>query len=66
MSADGHVVEPAELWLTRMDKKYRARAPHVESRDDADYYVLDSLEPFPVGLEDATMDDKTAGKYARW
>ena len=21
VSADGHVVEPAELWLTRMDKK---------------------------------------------
>ena len=64
VSADGHVVEPAELWLTRMDKKYRARAPHVESRDDADYYVLDGLAPFPVGLEGATMDDKIRGEIS--
>jgi predicted TIM-barrel fold metal-dependent hydrolase len=29
ISADSHVIEPAELWLERLDKKYRARAPHV-------------------------------------
>jgi hypothetical protein len=32
VSADGHVVEPADLWTTRMDKRFRDRAPRVESR----------------------------------
>ena len=25
ISADSHVVEPADLWETRLDKKYRQR-----------------------------------------
>ena len=62
VSADGHVVEPADLWTTRMDKQFRDRAPRVESRPDADYYIIDGLSPFPVGLEGATMEDKIAGE----
>ena len=34
VSADGHVVEPADLWTTRMDKRFRDRAPYVDSRPD--------------------------------
>ena len=30
VSADGHVQEPADLWATRMDKKYRDRLPGVQ------------------------------------
>ena len=62
VSADGHVVEPADLWTTRMDKPFRDRAPRVEARPDADYYIIDGLSPFPVGLEGATMEDKIAGE----
>lgn len=29
ISADSHVVEPADLWETRLDKKFRDRAPRV-------------------------------------
>ena len=29
VSLDGHVQEPADLWATRMDKKYRERLPGV-------------------------------------
>ena len=29
VSADSHVVEPADLWATRVDKQYRDRAPQV-------------------------------------
>jgi hypothetical protein len=32
ISADGHFVEPADLWIKRMDKRFRGRAPHVEAR----------------------------------
>lgn len=55
VSADGHVVEPADLWTTRMDRKFRDRAPRVESRPEADYYVIDGLAPFAVGLEGVAL-----------
>ena len=62
VSADGHVVEPADLWITRMDRRFRDRAPRVESRPDAEHYITDGLSTFPVGLEGATMEDKIAGE----
>src|SRR5207302_3603476 len=34
VSADSHVVEPADLWLERLPKKLRDRAPHRRTRDD--------------------------------
>ena len=36
ISADGHFVEPAMLWTERMEKRFRDRAPRVETREDAD------------------------------
>ena len=29
ISADSHVSEPPDLWVTRVDKKYRERAPRL-------------------------------------
>ncbi len=58
VSADGHVVEPADLWTTRMDKRFRDRAPRVESREEADYYIIEGLTEFPVGLEGVTIEEK--------
>jgi hypothetical protein len=29
VSADGHVQEPANLWIERMDRKFRDRAPRI-------------------------------------
>ena len=58
VSADGHVVEPADLWTTRMDKRFRDRAPRIESRPENDYYIIDGQAPMPVGLEGAMMEDK--------
>ena len=34
LSADSHIVEPADLWLTRMDKKWRDQAPRIEALDE--------------------------------
>ena len=62
VSADGHVVEPADLWTTRMDKRFRDRAPRVESREEADYYIIEGLTEFPVGLEGVTMEEKIQGQ----
>ena len=61
ISADGHFVEPATLWTERMEKRFRDRAPRVEAREDEDWYVIDGVTPFPVGLEGAAMEDKISG-----
>jgi hypothetical protein len=29
ISGDGHVTEPTDLWLTRMGRRFRDRAPRV-------------------------------------
>jgi predicted TIM-barrel fold metal-dependent hydrolase len=62
VSADGHVVEPADLWTTRMDRRFRDRAPRVDSKPDADYYLIDGFPAMPVGLEGVSMEDKIAGQ----
>jgi hypothetical protein len=41
ISADSHVVEPADLWVTRMDKRFRDRAPRLEPRENGDYWVVE-------------------------
>src|SRR5262249_320212 len=62
VSADGHVGEPADLWVQRMDKRFRDRAPRVESRPDAGWDIIDGCTPFPVGLEGGTIEEKIAGQ----
>ena len=32
VSADGHVMEPANLWVERMDRRFRDRAPHIVTK----------------------------------
>ena len=49
LSADSHVLEPADLWTTRMEKKFRDKAPHVEKNIDGregDFFVCPPLRPF--------------------
>jgi predicted TIM-barrel fold metal-dependent hydrolase len=63
ISADSHVVEPPDLWLQRLDRRFRHQAPQIEVRDDGDYFVVPNtgMPPKPMGVEGAMIDDKTAG-----
>ena len=61
-SADGHVVEPADLWTTRMDKRFRDRAPHIASLPEGDFYIIEGVTPWPIGFEGPMMEDKVKGK----
>jgi len=49
ISADSHVNEPADLWLERIDKRFRDRAPRVvddiPGRPPGSYLVLEGLPP---------------------
>ena len=41
ISADSHVFEPADLWISRVDPKFRDRAPRVVRLDDGDWWFCD-------------------------
>ena len=70
ISADSHVLEPHDLWTTRMaDGPYADRAPHmVEHADHGHLFVIDGLKPFPIGLAGAagkaSKDLRASGDHA--
>ena len=41
ISSDNHVAEPADLWTSRAEPKFRERAPHIESMEDGDFWFCD-------------------------
>ena len=53
-SADSHVSEPADLWTSRMDKKWQFRAPRIESRERdgklQDFFIYEGFPPHGVGV----------------
>ena len=46
ISSDNHVVEPPDLWTTRMDAKYRDRGPRIESTEIGDIWFVDNTRTF--------------------
>ncbi len=45
VSADSHIVEPEDLWVTRMDRRFRERAPRAVMRSGEKFMVVEgSLE----------------------
>jgi predicted TIM-barrel fold metal-dependent hydrolase len=41
ISSDSHVFEPADLWTTRIDAAFRARAPRIQRVGDVDHLVIE-------------------------
>jgi predicted TIM-barrel fold metal-dependent hydrolase len=52
ISADSHITEPGDTYTSRIDAKWRDRAPHIERLGDAgDFFVVDGMQkPVPLGL----------------
>jgi len=46
ISLDNHVYEPPELWTSRVESKFRDRAPRIVRRreDDTDWWICDGLK----------------------
>jgi predicted TIM-barrel fold metal-dependent hydrolase len=42
LSSDSHVFEPPDLWTTRIDAPFRARAPRIERIEGADQIVVEA------------------------
>ena len=65
ISADGHMSEPLDLWITRLDKKFRDRAPHVEfdnAGQPGAWWVYEGYKPTILqshsGRSDRTDEEK--------
>jgi len=53
ISADSHVSEPPDLWETRVDKKYRERAPRLAvdlPGKEGAYFLYEGYAPHPIGI----------------
>jgi predicted TIM-barrel fold metal-dependent hydrolase len=54
ISADSHVNEPPDLWATRVDKKYRERAPQLlvnpPGGKEGAYFHYEGYAPHPIGI----------------
>ncbi len=53
-SADSHVSEPPDLWINRIEGKFRDRAPHVEMREyegfPAEFFIIEGQRPSRVAI----------------
>jgi predicted TIM-barrel fold metal-dependent hydrolase len=53
ISADSHVSEPPDLWSTRVDQKYRERAPRLMVNPpgkEGAYFHYEGYAPHPIGI----------------
>ena len=45
ISSDNHVMEPSELWTSRIDSKFKGREPHVVRMEDgSDRWITDGIK----------------------
>jgi len=73
LSADSHILEPPDLWTTRMEKRFRDKAPHVVkdfNGQKGDFFVCQPLRPFNpfqlgcAGVAPEKMAELAASGYA--
>ena len=48
ISADSHAMEPADLWTSRLDEKFRDKAPRVVETSKGHLFSAPGVRPFPV------------------
>lgn len=68
ISADSHVLEPPDLWATRVPTKLRDRAPRMERFAEGDAWVLEGVaDPINFGLNaSAGMDPDAMRPWIKW
>jgi predicted TIM-barrel fold metal-dependent hydrolase len=47
-SSDCHVIEPPDLWIARVDKRFRDRAPRVVRYEDTELWIVDDEKRLAV------------------
>ena len=49
-SVDDHIVEPADVWSSRVPVKFRETAPHVVEEDGREYWCYEDQRTLTMGL----------------
>lgn len=67
ISADSHIIEPLDLWTTRLDKRFRDKAPRVAHEAATDRWVCEAAV-LPaitdlVGVNRPITSAQTTGRY---
>ena len=67
ISADSHVTEPLELLSERLPESMRHRAPHFETRDGAEYMIVEGTYPrkWPKERSHRQTDDADVDRSAK-
>src|SRR5438093_823391 len=51
ISADSHVLEPPDLWTSRVPRKFQDRVPHMVRLDRGDAWIIEgAVDPINFGL----------------
>lgn len=60
LSSDTHIIEPPDLWTSRVAPEHRERAPRAERIDDADWWIVDGRRTlsFAGGAQTGDRFDK--------
>lgn len=49
-SVDDHIIEPADVWTSRVDKKFGDRIPHVVEEGGKEYWQFEDQRDITMGL----------------
>jgi predicted TIM-barrel fold metal-dependent hydrolase len=67
ISADSHVVEPPDLWLKRIDRRFLERAPRLVREGDSDFVLFEGTTRCGLGtLAAAGRKPEELGEGGRW
>ena len=56
ISSDGHVIEPPDVWTTRLETKFRDRAPRIVGEEEGDWWYCgdERMVSLHIGAEAGT------------
>ena len=68
ISADSHVLEPPDLWLSRVPEKFKGRAPRMISLEQGDAWIIEgAMDPINFGLNQCGgLPAEERSPWIRW
>ena len=69
ISSDNHVFEPADLWTSRAESKYKDRLPRIERLEDGDWWYCDGhriVDTGPGSQTGVRFEDPEKLKLETW
>jgi hypothetical protein len=61
ISSDSHIIEPADLWEQRIDRKFRDRAPRLVHEAYADQWYAGGVRFGNIGINQLSVSPTPIG-----